>query len=188
MTSAPHVSLCDLVSRSQPSPLSAPCVADEVAAATGVGSRAESFVIANGSAAAARRVQAHRARARLGFRCLTVRVGDREIRHLISRGYLSLENREVKAAVAIALDENNHSGAGGTFENFKPSRFRGAEPSDFSYWSPKSSLRHVPSPGWRSEGPDEKYRKTVLSVYSIPSEPEEAEKACQIPIPSRPDP
>jgi hypothetical protein len=55
-------------------------------------------------AAAARRVQAHRARARLGFRCLTVRVGDREISHLISRGYLSLENREVKAAVAIALE------------------------------------------------------------------------------------
>jgi hypothetical protein len=55
-------------------------------------------------AAAAKRVQAHRARARLGFRCLTVRVGDREIRHLISRGYLSLENREVKAAVANALE------------------------------------------------------------------------------------
>jgi hypothetical protein len=27
-----------------------------------------------------------------------------EIRHLISRGYLSLENREVKAAVANALE------------------------------------------------------------------------------------
>jgi hypothetical protein len=54
--------------------------------------------------AAARRVQAHRVRARLGFRCLTVRVGDREVRHLISRGYLSLENREVKASVAIALE------------------------------------------------------------------------------------
>ena len=37
-------------------------------------------------AAAARRVQAHRARARLGFRCLTVRVGDREVRHLDQHG------------------------------------------------------------------------------------------------------
>ena len=51
--------------------------------------------------AAAKRVQAHRARARLGFRCLRVRVGDREIRHLISRGYLSLESSKAKAAVAI---------------------------------------------------------------------------------------
>jgi hypothetical protein len=33
----------------QPSPLSAPCAADEVAAATDAGSRAESFVIVNGS-------------------------------------------------------------------------------------------------------------------------------------------
>ena len=55
-------------------------------------------------AAAAKRVQAHRWRKRMGLRCLTVRVGDREVRHLISRGYLSLENREVKAAVAIALE------------------------------------------------------------------------------------
>jgi hypothetical protein len=55
-------------------------------------------------AAAAKRVQAHRARARLGFRCLTVRVGDREVRHLISRGYLSLESRGAAPAVAIALE------------------------------------------------------------------------------------
>jgi hypothetical protein len=32
---------------------------------------------------AAKRVQAHRARARLGFRCLTVPVNDRKVRHLI---------------------------------------------------------------------------------------------------------
>ena len=51
--------------------------------------------------AAAKRVQAQ---ARLGFRCLTVRVGDREVRHLVSTGYLSLENHKVKAAVAIALE------------------------------------------------------------------------------------
>jgi hypothetical protein len=55
-------------------------------------------------AAAAKRVQAHRARARLGFRCLTVRVGDREVRHLISAGYLSLESSYAAAAVAIALE------------------------------------------------------------------------------------
>jgi hypothetical protein len=54
--------------------------------------------------AAAKRVRAHRARARLGFRCLTVRVSDREVRHLISTGYLALESREVKAVVAIALE------------------------------------------------------------------------------------
>jgi hypothetical protein len=54
--------------------------------------------------AAAERVRAHRARARLGFRCLTVRVSNREVRHLISSGYLALESREVKAAVAIALE------------------------------------------------------------------------------------
>jgi hypothetical protein len=52
----------------------------------------------------AKRVQAHRARARLGFRCLTVRVSDREVRHLISTGYLSLESREAAAAVACALE------------------------------------------------------------------------------------
>ena len=55
-------------------------------------------------AATAKRVQAHRARARLGFRCLTVWVSDREVRHLITRGYLSLESSKVKAAVAIALE------------------------------------------------------------------------------------
>jgi hypothetical protein len=54
--------------------------------------------------AAAKRVQAHRARARMGLRCLTVRVSDREVRRLISNGYLSLERREVAAAVAIALE------------------------------------------------------------------------------------
>ena len=55
-------------------------------------------------AAAAKRVQAHRARARMGLRCLTVRVSDRTVRHLISTGYLSLESREDAAAVAIALE------------------------------------------------------------------------------------
>ena len=54
--------------------------------------------------AAAKRAQAHRARARMGLRCLTVRVSDRTVRHLISTGYLSLESRETAAAVAIALD------------------------------------------------------------------------------------
>jgi hypothetical protein len=38
-------------------------------------------------AAAAKRVQAHRARARMGLRCLTVRINDRTVRHLISTGY-----------------------------------------------------------------------------------------------------
>jgi hypothetical protein len=55
-------------------------------------------------AAAAKRVQAHRARARMGLRCLTVRVSDRIVRHLISTGYLSLESREAAAAVAVALE------------------------------------------------------------------------------------
>jgi hypothetical protein len=55
-------------------------------------------------AAAPKRVQAHRARARMGLRCLTVRVSDREVRHLISTGYLSLESREAAAAVACALE------------------------------------------------------------------------------------
>jgi hypothetical protein len=55
-------------------------------------------------AATAKRVQAHRARARMGLRCLTVRVTDRIVRHLISTGYLSLESRETPAAVAIALE------------------------------------------------------------------------------------
>src|ERR1700732_5366289 len=45
-------------------------------------------------AAAAKRVRAHRARARMGLRYLTVRVSDRIVRHLISTGYLSLESRE----------------------------------------------------------------------------------------------
>ena len=40
----------------------------------------------------------------MGLRCLTVRVSDREVRHLISTGYLSLEGRETAATVAIALE------------------------------------------------------------------------------------
>jgi hypothetical protein len=55
-------------------------------------------------AAAAKRVQGHRWRRRLGLRCLTVRVSDRTVRHLISTGYLSLESREGAAAVATALE------------------------------------------------------------------------------------
>jgi hypothetical protein len=55
-------------------------------------------------AAAAKRLQAHRRRKRLGLRCLTVRVSDREVRHLISTGYLSLESRESAPMVAIALE------------------------------------------------------------------------------------
>jgi hypothetical protein len=54
--------------------------------------------------ATAKRVRAHRARARVGLRCLTVRVSDRQVRHLISNGYLSLESSEAAAAVAIALE------------------------------------------------------------------------------------
>ena len=54
--------------------------------------------------AAAKRLQAHRARVRMGLRCLTVRVSDRTVRHLISTGYLSLERSEEAAAVAIALE------------------------------------------------------------------------------------
>ena len=53
---------------------------------------------------AAKRVQAHRWRRRLGLRCLTVRVNDRIVRHLISTGYLSLESRESAPMVAIALE------------------------------------------------------------------------------------
>jgi hypothetical protein len=49
-------------------------------------------------------VQAHRARARLGLRCLTIRASERIVRHLISTGYLSLESRDVAASVAIALE------------------------------------------------------------------------------------
>jgi hypothetical protein len=55
-------------------------------------------------AAAAKRVQAHRARARMGLRCLTVRVSDRTVHHLISTGYLALESREAAAYVAFALE------------------------------------------------------------------------------------
>jgi hypothetical protein len=53
--------------------------------------------------AAAKRVQAHRWRRRMGLRCLTVRVSERIVRNLISTGYLSLESRDA-AAVAIALE------------------------------------------------------------------------------------
>ena len=53
---------------------------------------------------AAKRVQAHRWRRRLGLRCLTVRVNDRTVRHLISTGYLSLESSGAKPAVAFALE------------------------------------------------------------------------------------
>jgi len=53
--------------------------------------------------AIAKHVQAHRARVRMGLRCLTVRVSDSDVRRLISNGYLSLERRE-EAAVAIALE------------------------------------------------------------------------------------
>ena len=49
-------------------------------------------------------MQAHRWRRRLGLRCLTVRVNDRTVGHLISTGYLSLESRDVPASVAIALE------------------------------------------------------------------------------------
>jgi hypothetical protein len=54
-------------------------------------------------AAAAKRLQAHRARARMGLRCLTVRVSDDQVRRLISTGYLALES-QTAAAVAIALE------------------------------------------------------------------------------------
>jgi len=53
--------------------------------------------------AAAKRVQAHRARARMGLRCLKVRVSGREVRHLISTGYLSLETGEVIGGREISL-------------------------------------------------------------------------------------
>jgi hypothetical protein len=55
-------------------------------------------------AAVAKRVQVHRWRRRLGLRCLTVRVSDRTLRHLISTGYLSLESRESATYVACALE------------------------------------------------------------------------------------
>jgi hypothetical protein len=54
--------------------------------------------------AAAKRLQAHRWRRRVALRCLTVRVNDRTVRHLISTGYLSLESSGAKPAVAIALE------------------------------------------------------------------------------------
>jgi hypothetical protein len=54
--------------------------------------------------AAAKRLQAHRARAGMGLRCLTVRVSKDQVRHLISTGYLSLETRESAPMVAIALE------------------------------------------------------------------------------------
>jgi hypothetical protein len=40
----------------------------------------------------------------MGLRCLTVRVSDREVRHLIGTGYLALESSEAPTAVAIALE------------------------------------------------------------------------------------
>ena len=40
----------------------------------------------------------------MGLRCLTVRVNDRTVRHLISTGYLSLESSGATPAVAIALE------------------------------------------------------------------------------------
>jgi hypothetical protein len=55
-------------------------------------------------AAAAKRVQAHRWRRRMGLRCLTVRVSDRTVRHLISTGYLSLESSEAAAYIGFALE------------------------------------------------------------------------------------
>jgi hypothetical protein len=54
--------------------------------------------------AAAKRLEAHRWRRRMGLRCLTVRVNDRLVRHLISSGYLSLESIGATPAVAIALE------------------------------------------------------------------------------------
>jgi hypothetical protein len=54
--------------------------------------------------ATAKRVQAHRARARMGLRCLTVRVRDRVVRHLISTG------RRVSEGIAlrlVSLDERS---------------------------------------------------------------------------------
>jgi hypothetical protein len=55
-------------------------------------------------AAGAKRLEAHRRRKRMGLRCLTVRVNDRTVRHLISTGYLSLESSGATPAVAIALE------------------------------------------------------------------------------------
>jgi hypothetical protein len=63
----------------------------------------DDFIRCYARSAAAKRVQAHRWRRHLGLRCLTVRVSDRIVRHLISTGYLSLESRKAAAAVACAL-------------------------------------------------------------------------------------
>ena len=100
-----------------PSPLSALCAANDVAVAIEAGLRGEIPFEFRGIGAeqvgdgrgVPRVVELsrnfpHRARARMGLRCLTVRVGDRTVRHLISTGYLSLERREEAAAVAIALE------------------------------------------------------------------------------------
>jgi hypothetical protein len=40
----------------------------------------------------------------MGLRCLTVRVNDRTVRHLISTGYLALESSKSAAYVAFALE------------------------------------------------------------------------------------
>jgi len=40
----------------------------------------------------------------MGLQCLTVRVNDRTVRHLISTGYLSLESSRATPAVASALE------------------------------------------------------------------------------------
>src|SRR5262249_7345233 len=58
----------------------------------------------NFKSAAAKRLEAHRRRRRLGLRCLTVRVNDRTVRHLISTGYLSLDSSGATPAVANALE------------------------------------------------------------------------------------
>ena len=55
-------------------------------------------------AAAAKRLQAHRWRRRMALRCLTVRVNDRTVRHLIGTGYLSLDSSKSAPMVAIALE------------------------------------------------------------------------------------
>jgi hypothetical protein len=54
--------------------------------------------------AAAKRLEAHRQRKRMGLRCLMVRVNESIVRHLISTGYLSLERSGATPAVAIALE------------------------------------------------------------------------------------
>jgi hypothetical protein len=54
--------------------------------------------------AAAKRLQAHRRRKRIGLRCLTVQVNKNLVRHLIGTGYLTLESSESAAYVASALE------------------------------------------------------------------------------------